>query len=343
MKRSLFFVITLSFMIANILTATDGIAQTAKSENWPKHIIVGSFLKGSEQYPTMVAAAQLIGKYTPAKAFVREYAGGTPIWEALMRGDVDTWSIGYDEFHNAYYGKGFWKDKPQDIALLTGAWIIGTTGFGVRPNEGINSLKDLAGKKCLVRSYIHGQNAAIEAAMKRAGVWDKADILKMTSTAEVTSLMIDKKVDCFFWSATAGYTLEIYKSVGLKWIPLTKEEQQAAVEACPGMMPRNHPHPEMHGYPKDAIIPLVGYCMGIVTRRNMPDNVAYGIMEALYSDKHIDEVRSLSPSMETTSLENACKYFWNPFHPGAVKFFKDKKVWTPEMEKRQQELLAARH
>ena len=311
------------------------------SAKWPKQIILGSFVKGSEQYPTMVAAAQLISKYTPAKAFVREYAGGTPIWEALMRGDIDTWSIGYDEFHNAYYGKGFWKDKPQDIVLLTGAWIIGTTGFGVRPGEGISALKDLAGKRCMVQSFIHGQNSAIEAAMKQAGVWDKAKILKMTSTSDLAPLMIDKKIDTFFWSADAGYTLQIKEAVGLEWIPLTKEEQHAAVTACPGMIPWKHPHPEMHGYPRDEIIPLVGYCMGIVSRTDMPDHVAYGILKAWYDENHLDEVRALSPSMETTTFENACKYFWNPFHPGAVQFYKDKGIWTPELEQRQKELLSA--
>jgi TRAP transporter TAXI family solute receptor len=341
--KKLFFVIFLMILMGSTSNSYWGIVALAQtpSEKWPKQIILGSFVKGSEQYPTMMAAAQLITKYTPATAIIREYGGGTPLWEALMRGDIDTWSIGYDEFHNAYYGKGFWKGKPQDIALLTGAWIIGTTGFGVRPNEGIKSLKDLAGKKCLVQSNILGQNKAVEAAMRNAGVWEKATILKLASTAEIAPAMIDKKVDCFFWSIMAGYTLEIKRSVGLELIPLTKEEQQAAVNACPGMIPRNHPRPEMHGYLPGAIIPTIGYVMGIVARANMPDYNAYGIVKAWYEEKHLDEVRSLSPSLETTTIENACKYFWNPFHPGAVKFYKEKGFWTSEMEKRQKELLAA--
>lgn len=341
--KKLFFVISLITLMVgnlNLNVRTIALAQTP-SEKWPKQIIVGSFPKGSEQYPTMMAAAKLISKYTPASALIREYGGGTPLCEALMRGDTDTWSIGYDEFHNAYYGKGFWEGKPQDLALLTGAWIIGATGFCVRPGEGINSLKDLAGKRCMVMSNILGQNRAVEAAMRSAGIWDKAIILKQISTSEIVDSMISKRVDCFFWSIMGGYTLEIKQSVGLRVIPLNKEEQHAAVTACPGMIPRNHPQPEMHDYPKGTIIPTIGYTMGIVTRADMPNHVAYGVLKAWYGENHLDDVRALSPSLETTTLENACKYFWNPLHQGAIQFYKEKGVWTPETEQRQKELLSA--
>jgi len=28
-----------------------------------------------------------------------------------------------------------------------------------------------------------------------------------------------------------------------------------------------------------------------------------------------------------------------PFHPGAIRYFKEKKLWTPELQKEQEELV----
>ena len=124
------------------------------AEKWPHTITIGSFVKASASYPTNVALAKLITKYSPASAVVREYAGGAPGIEALARGDIDTWSQGQNDFYNAYLGTGFWKGKPKNLRLLIGTWYLGPFGLGFRPGEGIQSLKDLAGKRCMVKSFI---------------------------------------------------------------------------------------------------------------------------------------------------------------------------------------------
>src|SRR4030042_2075724 len=234
--------LSVTFLIVNPITA---------EEKWPSSVIVGSFVKGSASYPTNVAIARLISKYTPAKGVIREYAGGTPGTEALVRGDIHIWSQGQGDFLNAYYGTGFWKGKPLDIRLLIGTWFLGPIAFGIRPNEGINSIKDLAKKRCMVKSFIPFQNQAAETIMKHAGVWDKATIVEMASTGDLAPAMIEKKIDCYIWAIGAAYTLEIKKAVGMDWISLTEEEQRAAVAAVTGIVPWTAPRwiLEMYDYP----------------------------------------------------------------------------------------------
>jgi TRAP-type uncharacterized transport system substrate-binding protein len=122
------------------------VTPTTAAEKWPSVITIGSFGKVSTSYPTNVAMAKLVTKCAPAKAVVREYAGGAPGMEARVRGDVDTWAVGQNNFYNAYFGTVFSKDKPQGIRLLVGAWYVGPSGSGIRPGEGIHSIRDLAGK-----------------------------------------------------------------------------------------------------------------------------------------------------------------------------------------------------
>jgi len=71
----------------------------------------------------------------------------------------------------------------------------------------------------------------------------------------------------------------------------------------------------------------------------MPDFVAYGILAAIYDGNHLEEVRNLSKHLTDASIEKSVEKFWIPFHPGAVKYYKDRGVWTKETEARQKELL----
>ena len=317
-------------------------ALPAQAEKWPAQIIIGSFMKASASYPTNVAIAKLVTKYSPASAVVREYAGGAPGIEALFRGDVDTWAIGQNDLYNAYYGTGFWEGKPHDINFLVGSWYEGGLGWGIRPGEGIHAAKDLAGKRCMFHSFLPYQNKMNEQILRHAGVLDKVTIVEMASTADIAPLMIDRKIDAFEWSCGGGYAIQIKESVGLYWISLTPEEQKAGLKGLPGLVPWRAPAwiLKMFDYPPDKVLRFIAYSQGVACRSDMPDHVAYGIVKALYDDNHLVEVRNLSKDLNETTIEMAVKYFWIPFHPGAVKYYKDKGVWTKKMEARQKELLA---
>ena len=276
------------------------------AEGWPPTVVIGSFVKQSDSYPTNVAIAKLVGKYTPAKAVVREYAGGAPGLEALARGDVDTWGIGQYDLYQAYFGEGLWKGKPQDIRLIIGTWFYGPLAFGVRPSDKIHSLKDLAGRRCMVKSFIASMNDCSEALLRHAGVWDKIIVVETAGTGDFASAMIEKKVDTFLGGLGAAYSLQIKQSVGLDFISLSEEEANV-VNRIPGMVPWVAPKwiLETYGYPPDKVLRSFAYCFGIAVRADMPDQVAYGILEALYGDNHMDEVRSLSKNLTDASASVA--------------------------------------
>jgi TRAP transporter TAXI family solute receptor len=325
---------------AFVAVTPKGMAQ----EKWPSTITIGSFTKGSTSYPVNVAFAKLVSKYTPVNAAVREYAGGAPGIEALIRGDVDTWSQGQTDFYDAYLGQGLWKGKPQDLRFLTGVVFEGPLAFGVRPGEGIRTIKDLAGKRVMTKSAIPYQNHANELILKKAGVWDKVKHIQFASTGDIAPAMIEKTVDSFCWAIGAPFTLQIKEATGIDWISLTEDEANA-VREIPGLAPWTATNwiLEMYNYQKDKVLRSYAYLFAFAVRSEMKDDVAYGMLKAIYDDNHLDEVRSLSKNLLDTSLKLAVSDFWVPFHAGAVKYYKDKGVWTDKMEARQKELLAKRN
>jgi TRAP transporter TAXI family solute receptor len=332
------------FVVLMVILMTNGLASKGEAgQKWPKEIFLGSFPKGSVAYPTMVAVARLASKYTPAQVVVREYAGCAPLIKACSAGDLDMFMVGQDDLLSAYYGKDPWAGKPQDQELLIGAVFLGGSGFGVRPGEGIKSIKDLVGKTVMVPGTVPWEAGAAKAILRRNGVLEKVKVVKFAIPSEIAPAMIDKTIDAFVWPPGAGVLTEIHASVGLDWIVLEPEDMEAARADYPALVPWAAPSfvLKVYDYPPDKVVNGVAFCAAVACRSDMPAFVAEGILDAVYSDNHIDEVKSLSPFLGVyTNIENAVQYFWTPFHPGAVKFFKSKEVWTEKFEKRQQELLS---
>ena len=340
MKKFLLGLLVLSMAVVTI----SGFPSKGEAgQKWPREIFLGSFPKGSVAYPTMVAVARLASKYTPAHVVVREYAGNAPLIKACSSGDLDMFMVGQDDLLDAYYGKRLWKGKTQDHNLLIGAVFLGGSGFGIRPGEGIKSIKDLVGKTVMVPGAVPWEEGAAKAILARNGILDKVKVVRFVIPSEIAPAMIDKTIDAFVWPPGAGVLTEVHASVGLDWIVLEPEDMEVARAEYPAIVPWSAPSfvSRLYKYPPDKVVNGVAFCAAIACRSDLPAFVAEGILDAVYSDNHINEVKSLSPFLgEYTNIENAVQYFWTPFHPGAVKFFKSKGVWTEKFEKRQQELLS---
>jgi TRAP-type uncharacterized transport system substrate-binding protein len=66
----------------------------------------------------------------------------------------------------------------------------------------------------------------------------------------------------------------------------------------------------------------------------------YLIIKTIYS--HPDEYKGVHAVLRQWTPKNAVRIHVSPFHPGAIRYFKETSVWTSEMEKHNQDLIAKR-
>jgi TRAP transporter TAXI family solute receptor len=76
-------------------------------------------------------------------------------------------------------------------------------------------------------------------------------------------------------------------------------------------------------YPSvNAPVPVVGVANVLVVNRSMPDDLAYKITRALF--EHQAELASIHPEARHLSLKTAVTGSPAPFHPGALKYYREK-------------------
>jgi uncharacterized protein len=74
----------------------------------------------------------------------------------------------------------------------------------------------------------------------------------------------------------------------------------------------------------------------MVTASRLSEDTVYKVTKALFD--HIKEFHTFHGVAKEWTLKETLDDPKIPFHPGAVRYFKEMKLWTPEMDKLQASL-----
>lgn len=314
----------------------------ASTEEWPKQIVCGAFPKGSTDYGVHTAIATLISKYTPTQCIVREGAGSIPLVTGIKQGYTDISGLVAADLYTIYHGLKLFKGNAIDIRALAVTYEV-PLAFGVRPKEGIETVSDLKGKAVRTKSPTWWVNELSE---NLIGYY-KVDIRAVSGGhgMALTGPMVDKEIDAIFDSVTTGASLVIKQSVGLKWLPLSIEAAKYAISRVPGTEVYYIPDwiKKMHDMPLDKDFFVTGSPVYLyMLPGRLPEFVVSGILDAIFTPGHLDEVVGMSRDLLVMNLKRAVGSpdFLIPFDPGAIKYYKAKGLWTEKHEQRQKELLA---
>lgn len=252
--------------------------------------------------------------------------------------DAQTGYLGKAGYEKISAGKGF------DIRLITSGHKA-ANGIIVAESTGIKSGADLKGKR-IVGNFTGsaGQTMLSEAALANLGL-TKNDV-KMTAAPSVDAglkSVIEGRADangCANLGMGAISELEAGKGARFLSLDPSPEAVKRLQELFPANLIKVSPGKGNTGIKEDPTY-LMQYDFYMVGRASLSDDVVYNVVKTLW-DKN-NELGALNKNLLDWTPENfVVDLFTVPYHPGAIKFYQEKGVWTPEMEKRQQELLASK-
>lgn len=343
MKRVIYCLLVVGLVFGSSLPYNPPDATAAPaSKPLPKHMSYGTLPAPQANYRTAVGQSSILKKYAGLNVTVEPVGPAKAQMDLMKKKELELGQFDSYAVTLGYRGKGiFAKGGPQAIRLLmTGHYL----GFAcvTRPDRGIKSIRDLKGKKV---HAIWPMAPALEvysrAVLGAYGLtFDDMRALRYSSTAEYTQELIEGRIDAFFGNAKARATMEqIDGAAGAHIIPISHKPE--VLNYIRKSLPMAHPYWFRSGYPGAKVdTPSVGIPMYLYSRADIDDEVVYIIVKTLL--KHYDELKLLDPLLVEWTPKNAIMNAAIPFHPGAVKYYKEAGLWTKEMEEMQKNLLEGR-
>ena len=326
-----FFLVILFLSLLFLPLAQPSFSQT------PVKLRICSHSLGSSYYLMGAAIAELLKKRLPSGSTVDvlPYASALGNTKLVANKEAEL-GLGTDVTNRwAWEGKEAFNTKLQDVRSLLGGMDTYWLAVMTRSKLNINSLDEVREKKMPLRIMVlppgsfaeFGARRLLEAygiSAKELNSWGGS--ITNNTFEVIASMMQDGRADCFIHLITPGHptVMELAVTVGIKFISIKDEiiERMKANGWNSSVIPAG----TFKGQDKD--VKTIGCTTGIITTKDFPDDLAYLVTKTVNENKDefvkiYDAVKVFDPKTAWTDIKNGV-----PIHPGAVKFYKEKK-WMP--------------
>jgi TRAP transporter TAXI family solute receptor len=283
---------------------------------------------GGVYYPLGGGMANILTKYVPGAAATARVTGGSVDNLKLIGSkQSEVALVMVDAALDAVKGEDKFKGNPVDARTLM---VLYPNRMHVVTIEGrgIEKMSDLKGKRVSTGSPGSATEVMAFRVIEAAGLDKDKDMRReRLGVAESTNAIKDGKIDAYFWVGglpTAAVT-DLGATPGVKLKLIDHSEVVAKMNAKYGgiysegvIPPKTYP-----GQDKDNKISVVQNIL--ISNAAMPDQVAYDIVKTFIEHK----ADLVAVHGEAASIDLANQVMKNSpitWHPGAVKYFKEKGV-----------------
>ncbi len=293
---------------------------------------------GTPAHGISTAWATLIGKYLPEiEATVTPTTNKAVANKTFLqgRGDItETGSVILGTQLPEFFGGKTLAEGPRALITNEGAAIHLMT----LAKSDINSVEDFRGKKIIGKVVGAASTDVMRTAILTAyGMTDDDIVLLSGNSGRHNIEQLREGVGdaaIIIHDIRSGPLVELTTLKDIRFLPFPKDKAEAFVAEV-GWVLGTMPAGSYRGQDKD--VPTVRLPGAQSVQRDMDEEVAYNILKVLY--EHFDEFVGMTPGGEDFRIEGTLKTWFQPFHPGAIKYYKEKGMWTKEMDGEQQKVL----
>ena len=312
------------FVLALAMTLIVGLSSAWAQKKVRLSIATGG--TGGVYYPYGGAIANVISKYIPGvEATAEVTAAAVDNLKLVGSGEAD---LGYaypDLAYDAIEAKGLFKSKLpiRMVAQLYVSYFHLVT----LANSNIKSVADLKGKRVSTGAPNSGTEVVAFRVLEAAGLNPEKDIRRdRLSVVESANALKDGKIDAFFWvgGLPTAAILDLAATPGTSMRLVPTDTAVAKIFQKYGQIYVKATIPKAT-YPKmTADVGVVGIPNVLVCNTNADPDLIYKVLKAMFDHK-ADLVAVHSQAKEFT-LKDAVIKTVVPYHPGAVKYFKEKGI-----------------
>jgi hypothetical protein len=314
------------------------------AEKLPSTVSIGTHPVGSFFNSVGTAAAKAITDHTKIQGVPKPMAGPTAWFPYMERGDIELGVLNVWDAEKGYLGESLYEKlsgKKGFSARLVAVTVPNMGGLVVAKDSGIFSYADLKGKRVCGNFPTPSLQAQVEAYLANGNLeWKDITPVPVNSVVEGVKMVTDGRADVSGTAALGmGAIEELNAKKGARFLGVDTSPQalERTRKFHPGYPYKVKPDPKYTGVEKEQYV--WAYDIYLIAGAQVPDNVIYVITKALMENyKDFERVHQLLKGW--TPDRFVSKEAAIPYHPGAIKYYKEKKMWTKEMDELQKKLLS---
>jgi uncharacterized protein len=308
---------------------------TNKSENLPRTIAIGTNPAGTGAHALGSGLAAVASKATPVSGKVQPYNGPNAWITLLENGELEFGIINILDSKMAATGTGNYKKAFPSIRVVQGGVFPFTAGLLVRDKSNIKQVSDLKGKRMAWNYGGHAINQTWQNAMLEIGGLKGSDVVqvRVSNLNDGIRGVVEGKVDSSISALGIGIVEEVNAQEPIRFLSLPDTPAANKVLAPFGAsIVKSTPTTGVKG---DTYV--IGYPLQLVSSTKVSEKTVYTMVKAWW--ENLAELQTLHPLFKRWKKEHqALTNFTVPYHPGAIKFYKEVGVWTAQQDARMKEI-----
>ena len=280
---------------------------------------------GTLNYTTSSAVAAVLKEKAGMNILVQPTAGDTAIVPMVNSGEAELGISNVMEVADGYHG------AQKDLRIIAAVHAY-RTPFFVRKDSNMHTVADLKGKRVsLGYSAMRNIDKVGRAQLATAGLTDKdVTVVPVPNVVRSADEFVAGNADMFNFAFGAPKVREVDATVGgLRVLSIDEKGMPAARKIMPyGYLTTVPPGPVFIGVEK----PMKVYSFDalIFTSAKTSDDYVYKFLQAL--DQNKADIVKIQPVLREFTLQFAYKKYDIPYHPGALKYYKEHNVQPTALE-----------
>ena len=314
----------------------------------PAAIALGTFPTGGSSYMVATGVAKVLTDHLPTKVLTRPSAGPVAFNPLLETGELGLAIESGNDLAWAFSGGTGYERVHKNLRVLARGHGNPTIPLVVGLDSGINSIADLQGKRVAGEygSFITAKQS-ISAALESVGMtWDDVTVIPVADATSGMRALQEGLVDAAFCGTPKGsLNLEVDASKPLKALSYGDLSPVDFVAASPEMLHVLQQYlpgatiylQQQEGFLKSDCV-AINFVSWLAASALLDEDAAYEITKTVY--EYSEELHPLHDFLMEWRQETMFGAEQPaPYHEGAIRYWKEIGLWTPEAEETQRMLL----
>jgi len=318
----------------------------AQAQQLPRSVTVAANPPGTVFYALASGIAKVVSESASFQMVVQPYTGTSTFLPLLNTGEIDFGINNAVDMGLTYRGHNFkiggrnpFLHAPNTRLAMRGAPLI--ISMLVKKDSPFKSVHDVKGKR--VTGEYPAQLAVwynMYGALAAGGLsWSDVKVIPVPAVNDGVDALVQGRAEVTIMAVNAAKVREADAAVGVRHLSTdcSSEGDARLQKAVPGYYARLMKAGSAAAMVEDTCV--IGYDIYLTTHKAAQDRVVASALKAIWDN--VEKLPPIHPTFKEWTRERAVDPdVVMPYHPAAVQFYKEQKLWSAKTDEAQKKLLA---